>query len=485
MCLHFFKQNRSPPNPRDQISTETTQVGKQPETTQAGKQLPPVTSGLPSQVDETLKGCPQFRILLVGRSGIGKSSLIKHIFNLDPNTIDIAHRRPGKADIEREYSNSSENPRFVAHDSMGFEAGSDCDWTRVEDFIKFRQEQALPERIHVIWLCIETPLKGSRLLQEGDDKVLQKAKAINIPIIIVFTKYDRLIAEYYIGGDKNLPPEKRDAEAKEKASERLKVIEREISERHPSVSISECGNATSSETLGKELLIKLTTVTRQKLQDVEVKLQVLWVAAQQVNAYQKIETCIREGFKKYWRNLDQSESFSGKILIDCVHRIHDDVLKVWSFNDPDEILLNTDFFTKMISFVKPLVANNAVSTKPGGVTEFGAIGAQVLLDLQKKFDFNELATSYLYDKYQAFNSTGRLLSAYIIHLILVLYRVFSDILSRDPPRPLSMDIVFKAVRLHEEDLKTKSLDSVYPRQEFTEKVIVNVIEERLQLRKSL
>jgi nitrate/nitrite-specific signal transduction histidine kinase len=90
----------------------------------------------------------------------------------------------------------------------------------------------------------------------------------------------------------------------------LKVIEREISERHPSVSISECGNATSSETLGKgvtsiaqtlsqiyhniaELLIKLTTVTRQKLQDVEVKLQVLWVAAQQVNAYQKIETCIR------------------------------------------------------------------------------------------------------------------------------------------------------------------------------------------------
>jgi hypothetical protein len=40
-------------------------------------------------------------------------------------------------------------------------------------------------------------------------------------------------------------------------------------------------------------------------------------------------------------------------------------------------------------------------SRPGGVTEFGAIGAQVLLDLQKKFDFNELATSYLYDKYQA------------------------------------------------------------------------------------
>ena len=40
---------------------------------------------------------------------------------------------------------------------------------------------------------------------------------------------------------------------------------------------------------------------------------------------------------EYWRDLGQSSKFEGQILIDCVHRIHDDVLKVWNFNDPTKV----------------------------------------------------------------------------------------------------------------------------------------------------
>jgi len=42
-----------------------------------------------------------------------------------------------------------------------------------------------------------------------------------------------------------------------------------------------------------ETLIDLTNETRSRLHDVEDKLQVLWVAAQQVNARQKVEVSIR------------------------------------------------------------------------------------------------------------------------------------------------------------------------------------------------
>ena len=42
-----------------------------------------------------------------------------------------------------------------------------------------------------------------------------------------------------------------------------------------------------------ETLISLTKFTRDKLQDVERELAVLWVAAQQVNARQKVEVSIR------------------------------------------------------------------------------------------------------------------------------------------------------------------------------------------------
>ncbi|KAG6822396.1 hypothetical protein H0H92_014068, partial [Tricholoma furcatifolium] len=113
------------------------------------KQLPPVSVGLRSQVDETLAGCPRFRILVAGKSGIGKSSLVRSIFNIDPDQIDISHDRAGKADINHEYK-SSVNPRFILHDSQGFEHGSDENLTKVEDFLQFRQKSDLPEKIHAI-----------------------------------------------------------------------------------------------------------------------------------------------------------------------------------------------------------------------------------------------------------------------------------------------------------------------------------------------
>ena len=42
-----------------------------------------------------------------------------------------------------------------------------------------------------------------------------------------------------------------------------------------------------------ETLVDLTKFTRDQLKDVELELEVLWVAAQQVNARQKVEVSIR------------------------------------------------------------------------------------------------------------------------------------------------------------------------------------------------
>ncbi len=42
-----------------------------------------------------------------------------------------------------------------------------------------------------------------------------------------------------------------------------------------------------------ETLLNLTKVTRERLHDVERQLEVLWVAAQQVDARQKVEISIR------------------------------------------------------------------------------------------------------------------------------------------------------------------------------------------------
>ncbi|TFK16809.1 hypothetical protein FA15DRAFT_606357 [Coprinopsis marcescibilis] len=106
--------------------------------------IPPVPDSLPSQVERTFNECPRY-------SGVGKSSLVRHMFNVDPAKIDIAHNRAGEADIEEAYE-SSDNPRFILHDSKGFEAGSESNWTKVERFLRRSQAYSeLSRRIHAIW----------------------------------------------------------------------------------------------------------------------------------------------------------------------------------------------------------------------------------------------------------------------------------------------------------------------------------------------
>ncbi|KAK7442497.1 hypothetical protein VKT23_016095 [Stygiomarasmius scandens] len=111
--------------------------------------------------------------------------------------IDIAHDRVGEADITREYT-SSTNPRFILHDSKGFESGSDKTWAIVENFIRNRcSAKSLKDRLHTIWLCIETPREGSRILEIGDQKLLKIANELRLPVVIVFTKYDLLFNAKY------------------------------------------------------------------------------------------------------------------------------------------------------------------------------------------------------------------------------------------------------------------------------------------------
>ena len=40
---------------------------------------------------------------------------------------------------------------------------------------------------------------------------------------------------------------------------------------------------------------------------------------------------------EYWRNLGKSAFFQGQTLERCIWRIHDDIVKIWGFNDPEKV----------------------------------------------------------------------------------------------------------------------------------------------------
>ena len=46
---------------------------------------------------------------------------------------------------------------------------------------------------------------------------------------------------------------------------------------------------------------------------------------------------------EYWLNLGNSTVFQGATLNQCVWRIHDDILKVWNFNDPNKVCTRISF----------------------------------------------------------------------------------------------------------------------------------------------
>ncbi|KAJ3556348.1 hypothetical protein NP233_g11999 [Leucocoprinus birnbaumii] len=462
---------------------------------------PPIPTGLPSQVEESLMSCPKFRIALIGKSGVGKSSLVQRFFNFDSSQVDISDHRPGEADIEREYT-SSVNPRFIIHDSKGFEAGSEANWDTIESFL--RRSVAYPElsrRIHAIWFCIETPRSGARLLQRGDERLLKLATDLKIPIVAVFTKYDLLENQFFMPGKAKkgtaASPEQQALEAYEGSVEELQAASNCVTVR---ISMKDRNL--------RDMLIKLANVTRGLLHEVEGQLWITWVTAQQASAQQKVDLSISEGCKstyipilhlglttdnnasEYWLNLGQSVVFEGQIMIDCVRRIHDDILKVWNFYDPDKILSSLDFFKGMIALAEPPEKETGVRPSTSGqvsalndlTSVAGATGLSVLAPSVGAIGLSVLAANYLLDKYQRYPSTAKFLAMYIVNLVEILHKIFMTILPTDPPRALTRNTVFDAWDLHRTDLRTRPLDDIDSISGFSahpEKVIAGEIKKRL------
>ena len=146
----------------------------------------------------------------------------------------VANDTAGEADINEELV-SPQNNRLILHDSRGFEPGEGDNYDVVKDFIKKRKnEPDIRNQLHAIWyasrswliktiticvlyhrLCFQVPLKphGERLMDKSMEKFLKEkcdilgesellvvfcssvVLLLLVPTIVVFTKYDRLLAE--------------------------------------------------------------------------------------------------------------------------------------------------------------------------------------------------------------------------------------------------------------------------------------------------
>ena len=121
-------------------------------------------------------------IIVAGKTGVGKSSLINYIFGKE--VAKVGDGQPVTQEIQ-EYD--LENDNITLFDTKGIEA-KDYEKTldNIKKYLELRQDS--PDEnddIHIAWLCISE--RGDRV-EESDRELLKILSEAGIPVIGVFTK---------------------------------------------------------------------------------------------------------------------------------------------------------------------------------------------------------------------------------------------------------------------------------------------------------
>ncbi|KAH9901759.1 hypothetical protein F4778DRAFT_737580 [Xylariomycetidae sp. FL2044] len=152
--------------------------------------LDPWRADLADYGSAELKNC---RVLVCGRAGVGKSTLINKVFGTI--VTQESFNDHGVHDVDEGFEMDS-FPGLIVHDSRGFQSGTTREIELLEKFVKKRAGHSDPEeKLNAIWFCIDVP--STRIIHEADKKIFEilDKYARSVPVIIVRTMKDRFINE--------------------------------------------------------------------------------------------------------------------------------------------------------------------------------------------------------------------------------------------------------------------------------------------------
>ena len=136
-------------------------------------------------IDESIKLLGKVNILVSGKTGVGKSTLINAVFK-----EDIAETGVGKPVTQYTKEYSKQGCFHHIWDTKGFELAHYKELTNdINDLIKSKKTGDPTDHIHIMWYCVS----GTRF--EVEEYEFVKTIAENIPVIIVCTQSYSTIAE--------------------------------------------------------------------------------------------------------------------------------------------------------------------------------------------------------------------------------------------------------------------------------------------------
>ncbi|KAG6378076.1 hypothetical protein JVT61DRAFT_13759 [Boletus reticuloceps] len=306
-------------------------------------------------VDKIDGDCTKFRILLLGKAGCGKSSLLNKVFGIE--AAIVSHQVPRSADVEREVT-SPQNSRFILHDSQGFLPNSESEFNIVKDFIQERMNKPkLKDKLHAVWICMSTPHGGERLDQTSVGKIFDLTYN-KLPLIIVLTKFDLLVATTLSNmGDKDV--DELWADSRVKATHELNEILKYVPHNLRQLMVTVSTSPKFEDTI--PTLIKLFCAEVQRFPGIRMYNQpasLMWSIAQRGDVDTTIAATINIGRKRYWSGLGSGINFATKTLEECLSTIHADIVTVWNIQDSSNYLAGDDFKARMTHLVDDLASVN-------------------------------------------------------------------------------------------------------------------------------
>ncbi|KAF8492151.1 hypothetical protein F5888DRAFT_1731217, partial [Russula emetica] len=312
---------------------------------------------LNSTVKQVLTENPQFRILIVGKRGSGKSSLIDAAFK-----VNMSAALGRGSDINLAFR-PEDNHRLIVHEYSGLEPGDAFGLRTVRDFITNRTDpnRAPAERLHAIWICIPTSDAIGGSIGEGVEEILNMRRA---PVVVAFTKSD--LAYPHISGSESGNYQYRDrtrTRAYTQCNELCRSLFRRDSRDVPAELVSvmpQYSALINNLTVTTDRFImgsRTAPSSRSSLQGAKSRIApapLTWSVALRASQDITIQASIEIGRSRYWRNLWSSLDFTDQTLENCVNVIHIDIVEIWNLHDKRKYLSSNQFKINMSHVVKDL-----------------------------------------------------------------------------------------------------------------------------------